>query len=415
MKQKNQSLLIFILITLVCIPQASIGLYIPSLPHMAKELHTNSNELQFTLSIYMIGYAFSTLICGILSDRYGRKPVLLAGLSIYLLATLLCLTASNVYVLIIGRFLQALGGGCGTVLARVIAKDTFESKDQIRILTYLSTAIAITPAIAPILGGYLEFYFTWKSGFLILSFISLMALLLCMFGLKETNAHKDLSATNFFTIVKNYKHLLTHRLFLTYSISIGLAWCAYYSFIQSSSFIFQDIFKVTPIVYGCMYAIVILGYILGTTFTRRYSNKIGINNVIMYESLLALGAAIVMLFVMYVNNSALIGILLPMSILMIGVGGIFPACQAAVMHPFVHIAGTASGLFFFIQMIFGAICGLILGSFQVHSQAPMVVTITFSCSLLVLVFYSLVWKDSKHSPRYNVEKYTECSQYKEKS
>ncbi|KWU61036.1 multidrug transporter [Bacillus mycoides] len=404
MKHKNHSLLIFILITLVCIPQASIGLYIPSLPHMVKALHTNSNELQFTLSIYMIGYAFSTLVCGVFSDRYGRKPVLLAGLSIYLFATIICLMASNVYVLIIGRFLQALGGCCGTVLARVIAKDTFESKDQVRILTYLSTAIAITPAIAPILGGYLEYYFTWRSGFLILSFISLMALLLCMFGFKETNAHKDLSATNVVTIVKNYKYLLTHRLFLAYSISIGLAWCAYYSFIQSSSFVFQDIFKVTPIVYGGMYAIVILGYILGTIFTRRYSNKIGINNVIMYESLLALGAAIVMLFVMYFNNSALIGILLPMAILMIGVGGIFPACQAAVMQPFTHIAGTASGLFFFIQMIFGAICGLILSSFHVRSQAPMVVTITFSCGLLVLVFYSLVWKDSKHSPYYNEKK-----------
>ncbi|MGG0256737.1 multidrug effflux MFS transporter [Bacillus toyonensis] len=394
MQNKTHSLLIFILITLVCIPQASIGLYIPSLPHMVKALNTTSNELQFTLSIYMIGYAFSTLVCGIFSDRYGRKPVLIVGLSIYLLATIICLIASNIYVLLIGRFLQALGGCCGTVLARVIAKDTFESKDQVRILTYLSTAIAITPAVAPIIGGYLEFYFTWRAGFLILSFISLMALLLCMFGFKETNAHKDISATHLVTIVKNYKFLLTHRLFLTYSMSIGLAWCAYYSFIQSSSFVFQDIFKLTPIAYGGMYAIVILGYILGTIFTRKYSNKIGINNVIMYESLVSLGAAMTMLFVMYVNSNVLIGILLPMTILMMGVGGIFPACQAAVMQPFTHIAGTASGLFFFIQMIFGAVCGLILGSFHVHSQAPMVITITFSCSFLVLVFYSLVWKDS---------------------
>ncbi|MGM0865414.1 MAG: multidrug effflux MFS transporter [Bacillota bacterium] len=382
MDSKNRLLLIFILITLVSIPQASIGIYIPSLPYMSKALNTNSSELQLTLSIYMIGYAFSTLVSGILSDRYGRKPVIVTGLVTYLFATLLCLTANNIYILIIGRFLQAFGGCCGTVAARVIVKDVFDNKEQVRILTYLSTAIAVTPAIAPIIGGYLETYFGWRSGFLVLCLIALLALILSTFGLKETNKNPDPNATNIFTILNNYKYLLTQRLFLAYSVSIGLAWCAYYSFIQSSSFVFQSVFKVTPTVYGAMYAIIIIGYIIGTAFTRRYSNKIGIDNVIKYESFIALGSSIVMLILTYFNLGLILSVLVPMTILMMGVGGIFPACQAAAMRSFTHIAGTASGLFFFIQMIFGAICGLILSSFHIHSEAPMVLTIVVSCLLL---------------------------------
>ncbi|QGQ45693.1 multidrug effflux MFS transporter [Metabacillus sediminilitoris] len=393
MESKNRLLLIFILITLVSIPQASIGLYIPSLPYMIKALNTNSSELQLTLSIYMIGYALSTLVCGILSDRYGRKIVIVTGLVTYLFATLLCLTANNVDMLIIGRFLQALGGCCGTVVARVIVKDVFDNKEQVRILTYLSTAIAVTPAIAPIIGGYLETYFGWRSGFLVLCLIALMALILSTFGLKETNKNPDPNATNIITILNNYRYLLTQRLFLAYSVSIGLAWCAYYSFIQSSSFVFQSVFKVTPTVYGAMYAIIIIGYIIGTTFTRRYSNKIGIDNVIMYESLVALGSSILMLTLTYFKLGLILSILVPMTILMMGVGGIFPACQAAVMRPFTHIAGTASGLFFFIQMIFGAICGLILSSFHIHSQVPMVLTIVVSCLLLSLSSYLLLPKN----------------------
>ncbi|WP_078412027.1 MFS transporter [Priestia abyssalis] len=238
--------------------------------------------------------------------------------------------------------------------------------------------------------GGVKTYFGWRSGFLVLCLIDLMALILSTFGLKESNKNSDPNAANIITILNNYRYLLTQRLFLAYSITIGLAWCAYYSFIQSSSFVFQSVFKVTPTVYyDAMYEIIIIGYIIGTTFTRRYSNKIGINHVIIYESFVALGSSILMLVLTYFNLGLILSILVPMTILMMGVGGIFPACQAAVMQPFTHIAGTASGLFFFIQMIFGAICGLILSSFHIDSQAPMVLTIVVSCLLLSLSSYLL--------------------------
>lgn len=395
MSRGHKILILITLISLVCIPQLSISLYLPALPHMSKDLSAGSNLLQLTLSIYMIGYAISTLVCGIFSDKYGKKAVIITGLCIYLLATIMCLITSNIYVLMLGRLFQALGGGCGTVIARVIAKDKFKDNEQLTILTYLSTAIAITPAIAPSIGSLIQLHFGWRFCFAFLLLLVVVVLILSSFVLTENHTNYKKQAINFKAIFSNYKFLLTHKTFLAYSIAIGLAWCAYYAFIQSSSFVLQGFFKVSPQAYSLMYALVIIGYIIGTTFTRKNGTKIGLNKVIMYESYIALAASGIMILATYIVPSSPLGIILPMMLLMMGVGGIFPACQAAVMKPFNEIVGTASGLFFFIQMIFGSFCGLILSSFHVTSQFPMVITILVCCILLVFSFYKLIYKNLK--------------------
>ncbi|SDX18296.1 MFS transporter, DHA1 family, bicyclomycin/chloramphenicol resistance protein [Marininema mesophilum] len=383
-----------VLIALVCLPQASIGLYLPSLPHMINDLKTNASEIQLTLSLYMVGYALSTLCCGFLSDRYGRKPVILWGLSIYVIASLCCLLAPNVWILIIGRFFQAVGGCCGTVVARVIAKDLFSQKAQIKTLTYLSTAIALTPAIAPIIGGGLEVTFGWRMSFILLVTYSSILWVIIQLWVRETN-QQPLKKIGFQSILGNYKRLLTNRLFLAYSLAISLAWCAYYTYIQTSSFVFQTVLGISPIVYGFLYGVVIVGYIVGTFFTRKFSNDIGLNRVILIEGTLAFVSASIMLTLALGGINTVWSIILPMVLLMVGVGGIFPACQASVMEPFEEIAGTASGLFFFLQMISGAICGFILGTIHVRSSLPMIITIFLSCLLLVVSFYILIWREER--------------------
>ncbi|PEA54864.1 Bcr/CflA family drug resistance efflux transporter [Bacillus pseudomycoides] len=395
MSKKKSNLILITLICLVCIPQLSISLYLPSLPHMSEDLNAGNNLLQLTLSVYMVGYAISTLICGIFSDRYGNRTVITFGLLIYLLATMICLITSNIYVLILGRFFQSLGGGCGTVIARVIAKEKFKDKEQLNVLTNLSTAIAITPAIAPSIGSLIQIYLGWRFCFVFLLMLVTSVLILSLYVLNQESEMQHKKNINIKSIINNYKFLLTHKVFLAYSVAIGLAWCSYYTFIQSSSFVLQGFFHVSPGSYSIMYALVIVGYIFGTTFTRRNGNKIGLNKVIMYESYIALISSGIMVLAACFTPENPFGIILPMMLLMTGVGGIFPACQAAVMKPFNEIVGTASGLFFFIQMIFGFFCGLILSSFHMTSQIPMVVTILVCCILLVLSFYKLIYKGTE--------------------
>ncbi|MBA2649052.1 MAG: MFS transporter [Legionella sp.] len=173
---KTKWLMLPLLITLVILPRLSIDFYLPSLPYIGDELQANDTSLQMTLTIFMFGYALSMLIAGPLSDILGRKRVLMYGLIIYLVATLACAVSTSIISLIIARFFQALGGCCGTVIARVMVKDAYCREKQIKILSHLSAAMAICPLLIPILGGTSQAFFGWRvlfiySVFFLLSFL----------------------------------------------------------------------------------------------------------------------------------------------------------------------------------------------------------------------------------------------------
>lgn len=391
MKNNKQLLFILTLMALVALPRISVDIYLPSLPHMVGALKTNISVLQLTLSIYMVGYAISMLISGAFSDRFGRKPVLLFGTTVYIGSTIVCALTQDVWILIVARFFQALGGSCGTVVARTIVKDTFEKKEQVKILTYLSTVMAISPAIAPIIGGYLELAFGWHACFLVLTIVGLIVLFLVLVILKETNKELNSKALNYQSLLSSYKLLFSHRAFMAYSLAISFAWCAYFAFIISSSFIFQNLMGLNPIEYGIIFAVVVIGYITGSTMARRLVHKYEIESMIYFAAVLCVFASLIMLVATLILPDSTLAIIMPMMVLMVGVGIIIPTTQVAVMQPFPKIVGTASGLFFFIQMIAGAICGMIIGALHQHTQFPMVIVIVVSTFLLFVSFYAMVW------------------------
>jgi DHA1 family bicyclomycin/chloramphenicol resistance-like MFS transporter len=390
--------MLMLLITLVCLPQASIGLYTPSLPRMSAFFHTTQSQVQLTISLYAVGYAISVLVCGILSDRFGRKPILIVGMAMYTVATGMALYAQSIGTLIVCRFFQALGGCCGTVIARLITKDVYQDHDQIRVLTYLSTAIAVTPAVAPVVGGVLETYYGWHLSFAVLLALSVCMLAVMWFSFSETHLNRN-HEINLRTVFRSYGYLLTNRHFLAYSLAISLAWCAYFSFISYSPHVLQHLLGVSPVFYGVCFALVVVGYITGTTLTRKMSGKWGMDRMILNGSILSVVASLFLFVVNTFVGLSVAGIVLPMMVVMIGVGAIFPACHAAVMQPFPAIVGTASGLFFFIQMISGAMCSLIVDQFEGRTQLPMVSAILFSSCLLFVSFYWLGWRKPKSEVR----------------
>ncbi|HKQ31037.1 MAG TPA: multidrug effflux MFS transporter [Burkholderiales bacterium] len=387
--------LIVVLLTLVCLPRVSIDLYLPSLPTMLAELDTSPETLQLTLSLYMVGYAISMLICGPFSDRYGRKPVLVAGISVYIIATLVCVFSTSVWAVIAARVFQALGGASGTVIGRVMVRDQFDKTEQVRVLTYLSTGMALSPVIAPIVGGVIETYIGWRGNFVAFGIYASVALAMVFFLLRESHTKLNYDAINAGNILSSYKMLLGERYFMGYSLTISFAYCTYFAFISASPYLFQNTMGLSPIAYGVIFAISVTGYIVGSTLARKLSKKHDMDLLLNFSVLLNLIAAAALAACSMLAPKALLGIMVPMIVIMVTVGIIIPVCQVSVLQPYSKILATASGFFFFIQMIVAAVCGVIVGLLSHASPAPMAFVILASSVILGICFHTLIWRPKK--------------------
>lgn len=336
----------------------------------------------------MFGYALSMLISGPLIDIFGKKHVVLGGLTIFFLASLAAALAHNIWFLIIARFFQALGGCCGTVIARVMVKDAYPKAEQIKILAHLSAAMAVCPLFIPVLGGILQILFGFRAVFIFLGLFSLVLLAMCKKEIHEPRIYHFISLQ---ALLQHYKLLLTSRVFIGYSLAISFAWCAYFAFTLGSPFLLQKNLHFNSIFFGIFFAIIVLGYLIGTQLTKRFANEIGWDGLILIATLICLAGSLLLVGAILFFPLGWASIVLPMIIIMVGIGIIIPCTQGAVMQPFPKMIGTASGLFFFIQMLFGGICGLILQSFNQESPEPMAFTIFIASLFLVISFYKLIW------------------------
>lgn len=374
-----------LLLVVVCLPRVTIDIYLPSLPAMADALHASDAQLQLTLTLYMVGYAFSMLIGGPLCDRFGRRPVLIGGTALYLMATLMCALARDVEVLIVARMLQALGGCCGTVIGRVMVRDRFDRQEQTRLLSRISMGMAISPMVAPIIGSLIETAFGWRGVFVVLTAIATLALILISLLLPETRPSAQPDTRQQGTL-RIYARLLRDRYFLRYSLAIGCVYCTYFPFIAESSTLLQRTLHLSSMEYAQVFAVTVAGYVLGSNLFRRLSARHDADTLIGYAIALNLVGSSLLITATRLWPEALLSIVCPMLLIMLSVGIAIPACQLAVLQPFSAIAGTASGLFFFIQMAMTAVCGFVTGKLSDGSAYPMMImTSIYSIS------FCLVW------------------------
>jgi len=386
---KIKWLILPLLIGFVILPRLSIDLYLPSLPHIGLDLHTNEKMLQMTLTAYIFGYALSMWLTGHLSNYMGKKKVMLSGLTIYLISTIVCMFAHSILLLIVARFFQALGGCCGTVVARVMVKEGYSKDEQIGMLAHLSTAMALSPLVTPVLGGILQTYFGWRSIFFVLAIISFILFITSKDQLLDNE--KNINSSSPSKIYAQYKDLLTNKQFIGYSLAISFAWCDYFAFTLESPFLIQKTLGFSSIGFGFIFSLIVLGYVVGTQMTRILANKLGWDKFILIACGFCFVGAMILSILITVLPLNWEIMAFPMMIVMVGVGIIFPCIQGAVMQPFPHIAGLASGLFFFIQMCFGGLAGLILQAIGQPSIKLMSYFILISSVLLYVSFYKLIW------------------------
>lgn len=373
---------LLILLAVVCLPRITIDIYLPSLPVIGRALQLSEFQLSLTMTVYMAGYAVSMLVCGPLADRYGRRPVLIGGTALYLVATIACALADSGGMLIAARLLQALGGCCGTVVGRVIVRDRFQEAEQVSYLSWMSSGMALSPVVAPLIGSVIDVALGWRWVFVVLAVVAAGVLLALCTVVPETQpgrygpAHlageDDREHSVQPGLLRLYLSLLHDRHFLRHSLIISAIYCTYFPFVAESSLVLQRSLGLSQVQYAGVFALTILGYMGGASVFRRRFGAWGAEGVIGRALRLNLLFAVVWAAATLMFPGSLLAIVLPMMPIMLSVGMSIPACQFAVMQPHAGAVGAVSGLFFFIQMAVTALFGLVVATLSDGSPAPMV-------------------------------------------
>ena len=377
-----------LLTVLIALPRLTLDLHLPALPAMADYFHSSDSQLQLTLTLYTLGSAISLLVSGPLTDRFGRRPVLLAGLLLYVVATVTCALADSLGVLVIARLFQALGGCCTTVIGRVIVRDYFDRHEQARLLGLISMAMAISPMAAPVLGSLMLPLIDWRGLFGLLAVIGTGLCLVVYRRLPETRP-PQVAAAPPSNLLRVYSQLLRDRYFLRYALAIGCVYSTYFPFISESSALLQRGYQLTATEYALVFAATISGYMLGANLFRRLVLRFEPDRLINAAiGLNVLGSVLLAMATLALPGEWL-AIVLPMVVIMVSVGMVIPACQLSVLQPYGAIAGTASGLFFFIQMFLTAVSSWVTGLLSDGTSLPLLIMTAAASALLALSWLTL--------------------------
>jgi MFS transporter, DHA1 family, multidrug resistance protein len=374
----------FVLVLLVSNSTFSSDIYLPSLPAMAAYFSITSQLAQATLSVYMLGFALSVLLSGSLSDRFGRKKVLISGLVMHSIASIACVFSPSITILIIARFFQALGGCCGTVLARVIVRDSYDQKASIRMLSSISAGMSVALVVAPIFGGFIQTHFGWRGSFVFITLLSVIILFLTCSFLKETKPENERTLFNVASIISSYALAIKNKNFVCCTLIISLAWGAFFSFVCASPFIFIDKYHFKPAAYGMIYGSIIVSYISGALIARKFSSKIGIYrsaNLAVWLCFLS-GIFIMLSPFFHYELFYVCGFIF---LYIGGIGLIMPNCQAGAISDFKAAIGTISSLFYFVEMVFGAIFSFLVGHLFKTNLLLSVAMLMFTAGVLMLV------------------------------
>ncbi len=384
-----------LLTTLVALGPLSTDLYLPSLPTLARVFATDAARVQLTLSVFLVGFAIAQLAYGALSDRFGRRPVMLVGLSLYFLASLACQFAESIEALIAARFLQAVGACAGPVLGRAIVRDVWGPLDAVRVLSYISGAMALAPLVGPTLGGVLTGLFGWQANFVLLAMFSGVQGVAVWLWLRESNAHPDPSATRPARILANFRRLLGDRNYVGYLLALSFSYSALFAFISGSSFVLIGRFGLSPEVFGLCFGLVVAGYITGTLFSGRLVTRLGGDRLLSLGGGLGAGAGVTMAGLDLAGVHHLAAVLGPMCFATMAVGMVMPNAVGRALAPYPEMAGAASSLMGFAQMSIAAGVGIIVGHGVEASPSVLPMTVAL-CGMLV-PFFHLVFVRQKET------------------
>ena len=378
-----------IIASLVALGPLSTDMYLPAFPAMMEAFSADIDEVQRTLSVFMLGFAFAQLAYGPLSDRFGRKPVLLGGIALFFLSSLGILLVDSIETLTLLRLFQAIGGSAGPVLGRAMVRDIHGPRESARLLSYIGTAMALAPAAAPILGGFMTVWFGWSSIFLFLACYGLLGLALLRFLVPETAPRDDRPSIAVRSLLANYGLLLRHPNWRWYTLCCSFVFGGLFSFLSGASFVIIEFLGHSEATFGLFFAFVVVGFMAGTLIGGRTVRTVGIERLIGIGSAVAASSGVLMALLALLQVYHAAAVVIPQTLFMVGVGIVMPQSMAGALAPFPHIAGTSSALLGFIQMSMAAGVGILVGHYHDGSPRSMAVAIAVMGLLTLLSFLML--------------------------
>lgn len=373
---------------LAAIGPISMALYTPAMPEIVHAFGTTEAAVKMSLSLYFGGFAFAQLACGPLSDGFGRKPVTVAFMAIYTIASLVALSAPNIETLIAARFAQGVGAAAGIAISRALVRDLFIGQQSARVMNLIGIILAIGPALSPTIGGLILEFFGWHEIFFAMAAAGMAVAAMAIFAMRET-VERDLSRIRPMALMRSYGTLVSSRQFMSAGLANAGAPGAIYALATMLPFVLMERVGLTPRQFGLAMMMQTLSFLGGSYAMRLCMRRFKADQMTPVGLMLITIASIALAIGMRVSEPNLLNVMLPVALYAAGMGFVISPMTTAALAPFPEIAGAASALFGFLQM--GA--GLVGGTIAAAIGDPVLAIGTIIPTLgFVSVVSWLVWR-----------------------
>jgi DHA1 family bicyclomycin/chloramphenicol resistance-like MFS transporter len=364
----------------------AIDTFLPAMPAIAISLAVDPGTLGITLGIYTVGAGFGQIIFGPVSDRFGRKPLVVFGLSLYVFAAIFAFYTTSIEGLSIVRFIQGVGAASGRIIGVAVVRDLYAREKAARLLSNIWTVSTMMPIINPFIGSTLVHYFQWNSVFLFMAIFAGIMVLLTLFFFKETLKHKNLDALNPKQLFQNFLQISINRAFLAYMLISSVTMSSLYGFLATSSDLLITQLNQHPTTFAWQFAVVGVGSLTGSIISARLSIKFGINRVIKLGILITAVSSLTFFLLSLNEFFTPIAIIAPFTIQRIGEAMISTQSISGAISPFPERAGSASSLLGFFRQMTGAAVAILVGYYADGTSLPMAVAFLFA-GLMPAVIY----------------------------
>ncbi|MDC3418469.1 Bcr/CflA family multidrug efflux MFS transporter [Aquibacillus salsiterrae] len=379
--------LAFLLGSLSLLGPFTIDMYLPSFPTIVEDFGTNASLVQISLTTTLLGLGIGQLIIGPMSDVQGRRKPLIIFLSLYLLSSLICAIAPNIYTLIVARFIQGFAAAGGLVISRAVVRDVYSGRELTKFFATLMLIGNLGPIVAPIVGGAILTFSNWKVVFLVLATVSLILTLTVAWKLEETLPTEKRIPSDFKKVVGNFGSLLKDREFSGYAFTQGFTIAGIFAYVSGIPFVYQNIYGVSPQTFSFLFGINGVGLIIGTQVVGRVS-------IVSEKTFLKIGLAIsnsaaVLLLTALLLKAPLVAVAIPIFFLVASISIIATSSFSMAIETKGHIAGSASALLGVLPFVLGSLAAPLAGIAGEDTAIPMGIVI-FSASLLAFLSYFML-------------------------